>query len=545
MKNKARSNLRLVRPDLVSHEAKLSSPGIRLPLAALLPALGWMVFLALLTPARIMDFDVGIRAQISRALWSKGSVWIEKGSTVDDGLVWMTENKGTSFYGMGQSLVLIPFDMAGAALEFLSDDRKTQAALAALPIALAYVPLIGGVWFWMLGLWLQSWSIPATDARKACLAFFLATPALYYCTQSAQEEALVASLGLAALWFAKKAADSQLRDTRALFFSGLLAGLTLLVRLNSLFFLIPILGLLWDSYQEGRNSFKRALPNLRFLVAGGLIPVAIHCAFAYLRFGSITALGYDEARRQAMGVFWTSFQPDIALGFLFGLGKGIFILAPALLLAFIGARTAYKYNPGFGISSAVAILASCVFHGHIANNPDGSECWSVRYLMHLTSLLVLPAWFGYTVLREWEAGKAATYIALAVGGFFAALSLMAPNALEYSQAHAEAKLQKTLMLSWNDGQLARRATNVSLRLSGEPLDESQYASSVSEMERTQITALSKDYLPNIWPWVLSRKFPQYALWLWIAWIALAAGALQILLTKPAPSHKPTHKLNIV
>jgi hypothetical protein len=544
MKNKARSNLRLVRPDVTTPDTKTASARNRLPVATLFPLLGWMAFLALFTPARVLDFDVGIRAQISRSLWSQGSVWVDKGSAVDDGLLWMTENKGTSFYGMGQSLVLIPFDMAGAALEFLSDDRKTQAALAAIPIALAYVPLIGGIWFWMLGQWLQSWAIPATDAKKACLAFFLATPALYYCTQSAQEEALVASLGLTALWFAKKAADSQLKDSRALFFCGLLAGFTLLVRLNSLFFFIPVLGLLWDSYQEGRNSFKRALPNLRFLVAGGLIPIAFHCAFAYLRFGSIAALGYDEARQQAMGVFWTSFQPDIALGFLFGMGKGIFILAPALLLAFIGARTAYKYNPGFGISTAVAILASCIFHGHIANNPDGSECWSVRYLMHLTSLLVLPAWFGFTVLRESEIGKAATYIAVAVGGFFAVLSLMAPNSLEYSQAHAEAKLQKTLMLSWTDGQLARRATNVSLRFSGEPLDESRYASTVSEREREQITTLSKEYLPNIWPWVLSRKFPQYALWFWIAWIGLAAGAWQLFSTKPSPT-KPSRELTLL
>ncbi len=543
MKNKARSNLRLVRPDVTTPDTKTASARSRLPVATLFPLLGWMAFLALFTPARVLDFDVGIRAQISRSLWSKGSVWVEKGSAVDDGLVWMTENKGTSFYGMGQSLALIPFDMAGAALELLSDDRKTQAALAAIPIALAYVPLIGGIWFWMLGQWLQSWSIPAADAKKACLAFFLATPALYYCTQSAQEEALVASLGLAALWFAKKAADSQLKDARALFFCGLLAGFTLLVRLNSLFLFIPVLGLLWDSYQEGRNSFKRALPNLRFLVAGGLIPVALHCAFAYLRFGSIAALGYDEARRQAMGVFWTSFQPDIALGFLFGLGKGIFILAPALLLSFIGARTAYKYNPGFGISTAVAMLASCIFHGHIANNPDGSECWSVRYLMHLTSLLVLPAWFGFTVLRESETGKAATYIALAVGGFFAVLSLMAPNSLEYSQAHAEAKLQKTLMLSWNDGQLARRATNVSLRLSGEPLDESRYASTATESDRERITALSREYLPNIWPWVLSRKFPHYAIWLWIAWLGLAAGAWQLFSSKPAP--RPTRQLTLL
>jgi len=531
MKNKARSNLRLVRPDFTTHETMLSSAWSRLPATALFPILGWMTFLALLSPARVMDFDVGIRAQISRSLWSKASVWVDKGSAVDHGLVWMSENKGTSFYGMGQSLVLIPFDIAGAALEFFSSDSKTQAALAALPIALAYVPLIGGIWFWMLGMWLQSWAIPAADAKKACLAFFLATPALYYCTQSAQEEALVASLGLAALWLAKKAADSQLKDSRALFLCGLLAGFTLLVRLNSLFLFIPVLGLLWDSYQEGCNSFKRALPNLRFLFAGGLIPVAIHCAFAYLRFGSITALGYDQARQQAMGVFWTSFQSDIALGFLFGMGKGIFILAPALLLAFVGARTAYKYNPGFGVSTVVAILASCIFHGHIANNPDGSECWSVRYLMHLTSLLVVPAWFGFTVLRESEIGKAATYIALAVGGFFAVLSLMAPNSLEYSQAHAEAKLQKTLLLSWSDGQLARRSRNVSLRLSSEPLDESGYSSTVSESEREQITTLSKEYLPNIWPWVLSRKFPQYAIWLWIAWLGFAGVAWALFFTK--------------
>jgi glucan phosphoethanolaminetransferase (alkaline phosphatase superfamily) len=231
----------------------------------------------------------------------------------------------------------------------------------------------------------------------------------------------------------------------------------------------------------------------------------------------------------------------LAIGFAFGLGKGLFVLAPALLLSFVGARAAFARYPAFGILTAGALIASSLFHAHIYNNPDGSECWSVRYLLHLTVLLVLPAWYGFEWARksEWRNGLA--FIALAVGAFFSALSLMAPNALEYTQAFAESKPQKSLLLSWSDGQLARRATNVSLWLSGEPMDHSSYAPHL----QSNLTTLTNRYMPNLWPWVLARKFPQSSVWIWIAWLGTLAGCARLFWLSTRPVSEPPRRLKLL
>ncbi len=483
----------------------------------------WGLLLCLFSPARVTDVDVSIRSQVSRSLWSTGSVFSERGTAVDAGLVWNEHGLGTSFYGIGQSLVFLPFDFAGALLTVLSSNPKTQSALSQLPIALAYVPLAGMCWMYTLWIWFQCWGLSRRESGLASVAFFLTTPALFYSAQSAQEESLVAALGLAALSLTKIALDRGFEDRRKLVWAGFLTGMAVLVRLNSVFFFLPMAGFIFDYYRRTPEQFKRNWLVARYFFYGAGVPATLHFLFAYLRFGSPFSMGYDLAHSQDLGVTWTSFQWDIAWGFLFGLGKGVLILAPALLLSFWGARKAFHHQAGFGWSCAIALAASVIFHGHILNNPDGSECWSVRYLMHLTSLLALPAWFGFQRFKNNELAKGATYIALAIGTFFSVLSLMAPNALEYTQNAAEGKPQKELLLSWSSGQLARRATNVSLKLSGETLEETVGNS----VYRESVVRLGSEYMPNLWPWVLARKFPQATLWVWIAWLSIAVTCLRL------------------
>lgn len=484
----------------------------------------WALFLILASPARVMDFDVAIRATIGHSLWSQGTVFVDKGTSVDPGLVW-NGDKGTSFYGIGQSLAFIPFDMIGSVLASGATSPTTAGLLAQIPIAFLYVPMMGALWLYALWCFLQAWGLSRKDSAFAAMAYFVAGPALYYSAQSAQEEALVATLGLAALTAAKLGADVSFSDRRTLFLCSLCAGLAVLVRMNAIFFLMPIFGLIWDAYRRDPKAVVANLPLVKWVLAGAAFPALLQLSFATWRFGSPLALGYDEARNLGIGVFWTSLQWDIAFGFLFGLGKGIFVIAPALALAFWGGKRAFEGHRGFGFAVLAAFIVSCVFHGHIENNPDGSECWSVRYLMHLTTLLVLPAWFGFQRARAHEPWKAVAYSMLAIGMFFAGLSLMAPNSLEYTQNVTEGKPQKTLLLSWSEGQLARRATNVSLKLSGEPIDGSS-GEPGTHLSNT-MTTMTAQYMPNIWPWVLAKKFPQHALWAWLAWFGCLCLSTQL------------------
>src|SRR5436309_1410968 len=107
-------------------------------------ALGLFLLFAAFSPGRLISVDTGLRLSVTRQIWRHGSFHLNEREVAGNGLV---PNAGdgllvrvtagrTTFYGIGQSLVFVPFDMVGAVLGSFGGERA-----ALLPLLFLYAPL--------------------------------------------------------------------------------------------------------------------------------------------------------------------------------------------------------------------------------------------------------------------------------------------------------------------------------------------------------------------------------------------------------------------
>lgn len=471
-----------------------------------LPCFLFFLFIAA-SPGRVVAFDVAIRAEIAHALWSTGSVFVPPGSPVDAGLL-STPRGGTSFYGIGQTLVFIPFDALGHWLAGFTRNPEWAHQLNYLPLALFYPPILGVLWWFALSLLLTTLGVDAKRARWAAVVFSTATIAFVYSTQSVQEESLVGCLSIFALHFWIQALRNY--RPRSAFWAGALAASCLLVRLNSVWILLPLLGAALDFFPRGS---MRSFFRMTGWAAAGASPVLLTMGFfAWWRFGSFFSTGYSLAAAQGMGVFWTSFQWPVFWGLLFGAGKGLFVLSPFFLFLFVGLSDGWKKYPALSATVLSSWVGSAVLCACIYNNPDGSESWGARYQVHLLGFGFYLAWYGWEKLRD--AAPRMAFAAVFLCASLQCFSLVAPDAVEYTQNDDAGLSRLEILNSVPHGQLGRRVTNTAVWLSGQTLQSPHTA------------AMEHLFVPNLWGFSWAKKAgPVSGSLFFLAWCACLAAAL--------------------
>lgn len=478
----------------------------------LLPLGLFFLFIAL-SPGRIIAFDVAVRAAVARGLYTEGSVF----TTTPDlqaGLVKVPGHPGgTSFYGMGQSLAFIPFLFLGDILKQLGGPQEARRYLDTLPLVFLYVPLMGLLWWGALVRFLR-W-LRVEDAPRSATVFFLGTIVLVYASQTAQEESLVGALVLAALTAWGRALEGK---PRVAFAAGFFAAAALLVRFNTVFLALPLLGVLLDHLRT------RGWPRkpLALALAGAAFPLGLIGIFAHARYGNFLSTGYSTAAPQGLGVFWTRFQPEVFWGALVGPGKGHLFFSPLLLLAAWGWRAAWQTRRFLGISILTGFFANVFLCAFIQNNPDGSECWGTRYQVHWLPL------FAPAVLEGWRRllhrSRAVAAALLAAGISLAWIAAYAPDAIEYIQSDQRGFARTEMMTSATHGQLPQRLINIARRLRGQAL----------EPTTPLIETMLHDYTPNVWGFSWALKLRSWLpLLVWTVTLAVATGLLVAgLLRKP-------------
>ena len=109
-------------------------------------------------------------------------------------------------------------------------------------------------------------------------------------------------------------------------------------------------------------------------------------------------------------------RPMLALGLLFGPGKGLFITSPTLLLGLGGLILMGKRRPFLSSGLAAALLA-CRSLPSLGWFPDGSVSWVSGYHGHFVGLLVCPTMLAIHAFWRGQAGRVLVIgiIALALG----------------------------------------------------------------------------------------------------------------------------------
>jgi len=371
--------------------------------------------------------DAGSRLLITRQILDEGRLHLP--SAHPSLALVQTPDGWTSYFGIGQTLLFVPFEFAGRALSLPFEDERA-AYVKQLPLNYLYSPLVAVGYFAALAALLETLGLTRRESAFASLLFTFSTLSAHYVAQSFQEEAVAGTfaclcLNMTLLW-------RRLRNVRYIFGAGVALGCMLLFRMTAVFVSIPAAALLAGGLWAERRSFSVAWRRAAPLLYGLAAPATVHAFFAYLRFGDPFSTGYDQLSSIFPRGMWTFPGLPVLWDVLLGTGKGLFTYSPLLLIAIWGVWADRKRNFVYGAASLAALACSAILSAAFVA-PDGCWSWGMRYQVHLLPLFAYFAWAGARDLIQRRFWSWTVPAAVAFGVMFQLSALVAPDRLEYNQ----------------------------------------------------------------------------------------------------------------
>ncbi|OGH05897.1 MAG: hypothetical protein A2W22_02540 [Candidatus Levybacteria bacterium RBG_16_35_11] len=332
------------------------------------------VYLLSTSPINIFDTDASMaRYYLTRSIVERFDLSIP----ADFGIKGI-DGRDYSWYGLGQSVLAIPFYLLG---KYLSDPAN----------AVSIMPQIFGA--------------------AAAVLVFLFCIVLGYSRRTSLYVALLYGLGTFAWPLAKQPFDHTIetffillsiyfiylyvtdKKFLHLLFSAFSFGFAFITRQTSMLVIMPLFVLVIVHYLK-RHDFKTtaclitrdlALFSLAFLPFIGL-----SLWYNYYRFGSIFETGYQLiAVRTGIDFFsGTPFLTGLS-GFLISPGKGFFYYSPVAILFFFGIKSFFKRHLELAICFILIALSYLFF---LSKNLywHGDWAWGPRYLLAITPFFIIP-----------------------------------------------------------------------------------------------------------------------------------------------------------
>jgi hypothetical protein len=310
-----------------------------------------------------------------------------------------------SWYGIGQSLLMLPADLVGTWIAHwkifadYQDDPQVRA------IVVSYLTnILVNVLTALLGFrLLRQLRFTVKEAVFGVLALMFCTTHLHY-TQNMMENNYIMLLTLIGFSFQYEWVRSGSR--RALLVGSAALGLNLLTRLTTVLDLIFagvfLLLVLWFDGMRGHELWRRFVAYCKVAVPVSAFFLLIDRLYQFYRFGSFTntyvALFARERRMQdptlPANYPWTSPFHVGFLGALFKPEKSIFLFDPLLVLAIVLLVMLWKrLSPevrAYGVTSLLLLLAYICFYARYTYW-EGDFAWGDRYVSTSVELAVLLA----------------------------------------------------------------------------------------------------------------------------------------------------------
>jgi hypothetical protein len=339
-----------------------------------------------------------------------------------------------SWYGIGQSLIMLPADLLGTWMERWSifsdynDDPEVRSIVVSYITNILVSVLTALVAFRLL----CQLRFSMKESAAGVLALMFCTTHLHY-TQNMMENNYILSLTLTGFSFQFEwlRADSR----RALFIGSCALGLNLLTRLTTGLDLIAagifVLLALWFEGVRGRRLGRRLVAYCKVAAPVSIFFFVVDRAYQFYRFGSFTntyvAIFAREYRQRdptlPANFPWSTPFPVGVLGALFQPEKSIFLFDPLLVLAiFLLAWLWKRVTPevrAYGTTSLFLLLAYISFYARYTYW-SGDFAWGDRYVssaVELVTLVAVPLLLRY---REhlgrtiWRAGWALIVVSLMI-----------------------------------------------------------------------------------------------------------------------------------
>jgi hypothetical protein len=327
-----------------------------------------------------------------------------------------------SWYGIGQSLLMLPSDLLGTWIAHWSIFSEYEDDPAVRSIVVSYLTsiLVNVLTALVAFRFLRQLRFGMKESVAGVLALMFCTTQLHY-TQNMMENNYILLLTLTGFSFQYEWLRAGSR--RALFWGSGALGLNLLTRLTTGMDLIAagifVSLVLWFEGVRGRVSWRRLIDYCKVAAPVYAFFFVVDRAYQFYRFGSITntyvAIFAREYRQRdptlPVNFPWSTPFHTGVLGALFQPEKSIFLFDPLLVLAiFLLAWLWKRLTPevrAYGAASVLLLLGYICFYARYTFW-SGDFAWGDRYVsttVELVTLIAVPLLMRYrevlgkTVLR--------------------------------------------------------------------------------------------------------------------------------------------------
>ena len=349
-----------------------------------------------------------------------------------------------SWYGIGQSLLMLPADLVGTWIAHWTIFAGYQDDPAIRSIFVSYTTniLVNVLTALIAFRLLQQLSFGVKEAVAGVLVMMFCTTHLHY-TQNMQENNYIMLLTL--VGFSYQYEWLRTRSSRALWIGSGALGLNLLTRVTTALDLIAagifLLAVLWFERVRGRELWNRALAYCTLAVPVYAVFAVAERAYSFYRFGSWTQtyipifarVSREQDPTLPANFPWSTPFHEGVLGALFKPEKSIFLFDPLLVLTLLLIVMLWKrLGPevrAYIVASLLLLVGYICFYARYTYWA-GDFAWGDRYVstaVEMVALLSLPLLLRYRMnLGRWVWGLGIVFIVISFIVQLASLAFWLP-----------------------------------------------------------------------------------------------------------------------
>ena len=440
--------------------------------------------------------------------------------------------KRYSFYGLGQSICMIPFAALSLAIEKTSLTSPYLSDLIGQFLASSILfPTIGALLVWIFYLVLLSLGYGPAVSIFTSLVFGFSTMIFHYsvCTQEQSQIALL--LTLAILFMVRYHRRQSFIDAW-LFCVAL--GACLIFRPTSIVMIYPLylIVVAIEVFKQEKNGALGIITKWFYAGVCGIVPFVIFYGWYNLvRFDDIFETGLGLSIRTTWGgpVFENRSLSTLSAMF-FSPGKSIILYNPILLLLPVAMYTFYRRHKAVALAIAAAIIGNFAFYSfHVPW--AGDYAWSIRYQVPILPFLILPLVVLFNGTLK-SLAKTLVILLIIVSTIIQLSSVVYNFNLEFVQNPSHNIVPDEWVWDWSQSHLLKRFENIAHHMTNKAQSNiakpaSQKNLMLKDSSMGEITAAS-EYELNFFPFrargkLQSPKLFYILLTIWL--VELAAFCL--------------------
>jgi hypothetical protein len=319
-----------------------------------------------------------------------------------------------SKYGLGMSVLAIPFYIFGKVLSFLLGIEASLATQFSVSMINALLTALSCLLIFQFAR--NRFNFSPRTALFLALGFGLSTIAWYYSEDFMSEPATTLLLLLAVYFVTSEYSVTQKRD---LLWAGTFLALAVSCRLGVLVVIPGFIIYQWMVWAESeeRNVSKLVAGLIRPAVPVILVLMLI-MVYNYIRFADPLETGYEKFSGQfVVGLF----------GLLFSPGKSLFLFNPLTLLGFLAFALFFREQRKTALLFGWLIISHLILFS-FWGSWQGGMGWGPRLMLVVVPYLILPLGF---LLREYKQVVKTPVIVLLVAGILIQLPSVTVNISRY------------------------------------------------------------------------------------------------------------------